>query len=446
MLGCGTNRIVPVMSDFRAPVDIANRALQHCGASRIATPDFSENSRNCAEVSFCYDKLRKAELQRRYWTFAIKRQVLRPIDQNTMLLAPSLWMSGMTYFAGSIVADATGMLWTSTIPNNLGNDPLLTSFWAPYFGPMAVPLYDTSGTTAYLAGELVYTTPGDGTNRVYLSLQSANSDVPSTATAYDRTVTYFKNQVVTFASVAYMSLIDLNLNNEPDLAPALWASGTTYAAGAKVGGSDGMVYQSIGSGNVGNDPTLDGGVHWTNTGVLNPWTTVFTSGTGSVKWLEIGGTEFPAGVGLVQLNIVYPLGAGPSTQSQTSNVYHLPAGYLRLASQNPKPGLNPLGGPSGVNANDWLIEGKYLVTNYAGAIVLRFVADVTDVTMMHIMFCEGLAARIALEVCEPLTQSAAKVATIGKMYDRWMSEAGIVDAIEDDFEDPPDDVYLTVRY
>jgi hypothetical protein len=33
------------------------------------------------------------------------------------------------------------------------------------------------------AGELVYTTPGDGTYRVYLSLQNGNADNPATATA-----------------------------------------------------------------------------------------------------------------------------------------------------------------------------------------------------------------------------------------------------------------------
>jgi hypothetical protein len=433
------------MTAYRAPVDIANRALQHCGAGRIATPDFSEISRNCAEISFCYDKLREAELQSRNWTFAIRHQILRAIDVNTMLLKPSLWSPVTTYFVGSIVADAQGSLWISEIPNNTNNDPLLTSFWAPYFGPRAAPLYDASGTTAYSAGELVYTTPGDGTNRVYLSLQSANSDVPSAATAYDPTVTYFRNQVVTLSSVAYMSLIDLNLNQLPNLAPALWAAGTTYAAGNKVGGSDGMIYQSVGSGNLGNDPTIDGDVHWTNTNVLNPWTTVFVGGSGSVKWLQIGGTEFPAGVTLATLNIVYPPGAGPSTQSFSANVFMLPAGFLRKAPQNPKPGMPWLGGPSGVDYDDWLIEGRYLITSDSGPIALRFVANMTDVSKMHTMFCEGLSLRIGLEVCSILTQSDAKMKSIAEKYKKWMGDARTIDGIEDGFTDSPDDEYIAVR-
>ena len=284
------------MTEFLTAVDIGNRACQHCGVTRIdPTLGFTEDSRQASEISFVYGKLRRAELQRNNWKFAIRRTALRPIETNTtnntdtLLLVPAMWVSTTTYFVGSIVADQFGTLWQSNIPNNLNNQPLISTTWDEYFGPMAVAAWDTTGTTSYFAGELVYTAAGDGTNRVYVSLLEGNSDNPATGTAWISTSTYYKNQIVTFSSVAYMSLIDLNVNNEPDLAPALWAVGTTYAAGAHVGGSDGVIYQSIGSGNVGNDPTLDGGVHWTNTGVLNPWTTVFVSGAGSLNWRQIGG-------------------------------------------------------------------------------------------------------------------------------------------------------------
>jgi hypothetical protein len=435
------------MTAFRSPADIGNRALQHCGANRMdPVLGFSETSRNAAEVSFAYDKLREAELRRRFWSFAIRHAVLRPVDSNTMRLAPSLWVSTATYFTGSIVTDQSGNLWISRVPNNLNNDPLLSLLWDPYFGPLSVMLYDATGTTAYSSGEVVYTTPGDGTFRVYLSLQNANADVPATATAYDPTVTYFKNQVVTFSAVAYMSLIDLNLNQTPNLAPALFNIATTYAAAAKVGASDGVIYSSIGSGNLGHDPTTDGGVHWTNTGVLNPWTTVFVGGTGSDKWLEIGGTDFPNGVGLTTLNIVYPAGAGPSSQSFCRNLFLKPAGYLRLAPQNPKPGIGALGGPTGVGYDDWLMEGDYLLSWCPTTITLRFVADFTDVARMDSMFCEGLAARIALSICDTITQSGAQTQQVQAIYKKWSSDAATVDGIEQGYDDPPDDDYISVRY
>jgi hypothetical protein len=438
------NRTFAAMSGFKVPVDIGNRALQHCGAARISpTLGFAEVSKNASEVSFCYDKLRLAELRRRYWTFAIKWAVLRAVDSNTMKLAAALWSPTTTYFEGSIVADQAGDYWKSTIPNNLNNDPLLSTFWEPYFGPLSVSLYDS--TTAYWAGELAYTAAGDGTSRVYMSLQSNNSDNPATATAWDATTTFFKNQVVTRSSVAYMSLIDLNTNQDPALAPALFNIATTYAAGTKVGGSDGIIYQSIGSGNVGNDPTTDGGVHWANTGVLNPWTTSFVGGAGSDKWLQIGGAEFPSGVSLTRLNILYPLGSGPATQTTSKYVYLLPAGYMRKAPQNPKPGLNPLGGPSGVAYDDWLIENGFLITGQTGPISFRFVGNFTDVARMDAMFCEGLAARIAFAVCDSITQDKGQLQIVAKIFSEWEGEAITIDGIEDDFTDSPDDEYVTVR-
>jgi hypothetical protein len=87
-----------------------------------------------------------------------------------------------------------------------------------------------------------------------------------------------------------------------------------------------------------------------------------------------------------------------------------------------------------------------LISSDTGPITLRFVADITDVTEMHTLFCEGLAARIGLEVCETLTQSATKLGAIAKLYDRWMGEAGIIDAIEDGFDEPPEDDLIIVRY
>src|SRR4051812_23963652 len=109
------------MVAYRTPVDVANRALQHCGASRIdPVLGFTENSKNAAETSFCYDMLREAELRRNVWTFATRRAVLRAIDTGTMLLAAALWAQDTTYFVASIVADQNGNRWISKVPDNLG--------------------------------------------------------------------------------------------------------------------------------------------------------------------------------------------------------------------------------------------------------------------------------------------------------------------------------------
>ncbi len=430
---------------FLVPTDIANRGLDHCGQDPIdAELGFTEDSKKARLCGRVYDKLRRAELRRNVWRFSIRRAAIRAIDQNTMLVAPSLWVESTTYFAGCIVIDETGQMWVSQIPNNVGYQPELYTAWQQYFGPVTVSLYQD--TVAYLAGELVYTTDGDGLNRVYVSLLSNNEDDPADATAWDATVTYFKNQVITYSSVAYMSLIDLNLNQTPTSSAAAWAVGTTYSLGQAVTGSDGVRYTSDAGGNIAHDPVSTTGF-WTNTGILTPWTTVFTGGAGAVTWQQIGGAEFPNGVTLTRPNIIYPLGAGPSTQTATRNAYRLPASYLRNTSRDPKAGsTSALGAPTNLAYSDWLFEGNYIVSQQADPILLRFVADIVDVTLMDDMFCEGLAAKIGLEVCETLTQSSDKLRVIASVYTEVMGDARTVNGVEVGPEEPPLDDYLAVRF
>lgn len=437
------------MPEFLTPTDIGSRAAQYCGQTRLdPVLGFADpSSKASSEIGFVYDKLRRAELQQNTWRFAIRVAPLRPIDGNTVLLAPTLWVQSTTYFKGSLVSDASGMIWESTIPNNLANFPAAGQVWVPYFGPLTVSLYDTTGGTAYFAGDLVYTAPGDGTYRVYKSLISDNTDVPGTGTPYSSTTTFYKNQVTTFNSVAYMSLIDLNTNNEPDLSPASWASGTTYAATNKVCGSDGVIYSSVGNGNLGHDPTLDAThTFWTNTGVLCPWTTVFVGGVGSLNWLQLGGLEFPMGVTLKTLDIQYPIGSGPLSQSTTRNVFRLPSNFLRKAPKDPKAGIySPLGAPGNLAADDWEFRGDYLISWTGTPIMFPFVADVMDVTDFDAMFAEGLAARCAVAVEEPLTNSTSKSQFIQGEYQRFMNMAKQSNAIVIGSEEPPLDDWIACR-
>lgn len=434
------------MAEFTLPVDIGNRALQHCGAEMMdSAQGFNEVSKAARQVSFVYGKLRRAELERNVWSFATRRTALRPVAATTMVLKPALWVSTTIYYRGSIVDDGTGTLWKSRTQNNINNQPQTSSTWVPYFGPLTASLYDS--TASYFSGEIVYTTTGDGKYRVYLSLIDGNSDVPATATAWLATATYNTAQTVTYLSTAYQSLIDLNINQIPSASPAAWSSTTTYSAAQSVySTADGVIYTSIGNGNLNHDPSTDGGVHWTNTGVLCAWTVTFVGGAGDINWLEIGGSEFPNGVGLTTLDIVYPIGSGPSSQGITRNAYMLPAGFLREADQDPKAGsVSWLGAPSNTLYSDWLYENGYVITRETGVIILRFVADVQDVSTMKSMFCEGLAARIASEICEPLTNSTAKLASIMTAYNKIMGEARTINAIEIGSEEPPLDDFIACR-
>lgn len=516
---------------FTNSVDIANRACQHCGVTRIQ--DLNEDSLQAGEIAFVYDKLRRAELRRNVWRFAIKRAALRPIGIGTCIIVPPLWAATITYGLGALVGSSSGAIWQSQIQDNLNNQLDGSPAWDKYCGPMTVTPYDTSGTTGYFAGELVYETPGDGTYTVYMSTQGGNAqdprapspwlssvqyaldqivlyyaswavgttyaagavvsyqsidyislvagnvgNVPATANTkwavvptalapayYNSATTYAIGAFVTYlganyvciaistgnlptntafwaaqaAGTTYASLIDFNLNNDPSLAPASWINTASYSIGNQVAASNRLIYTSLINTNVGIDPTTDNGTNWTNTGVLTPWTTTDPFGNANILWIQLN-------VAIQDLNIVYPIGAGPANQSETRNVFRLPANFLRQAPQDPKAGsVSFLGAPTGLMYDDWNLEGNYITSRQAQPILLRFVADLVDVAKFDDMFCELLGARIALEVVERLTNSDAKLAGIGQAYTKFGTEARTVNGIETGSAEPPEDEYISCR-
>lgn len=345
-------------------LDIGQRVCQHVGCRQIATVD--EDSKQNKEISFAYDKVRRAELRRNVWRFAVRKAVLRAIDTTTMLLVPSAWDSTKTYLPGAIVADDNGQMWLSMTPDNVNNEPGVTDAWDMYFGPMSVSLYDS--TQAYFAGELVYKLGAvAGSYQVYISMQSSNEDDPATATAWDSTVTYKQDDTVSYSGSQWRSLIPVNLNVTPADGPAAYDNTATYSAAQTVTGSDNFIYSSVAGSNTGHDPVTDGGVHWTNTNVANGWSRTPTLTASSIKWMPLTAT-------LGNLAFIYPIGSGPSSQGATRNVFRLPAGYLRVAPQDPKAGsMSNLGASTALTYTDWLFEGDYIVSAETGPLLFRFV-------------------------------------------------------------------------
>jgi len=342
---------LPAGEGFNFPEDIANRALQYCGAPRIAS--FGDNSRAAAETQFCYHKLRQAELRKNIWRFSIRHAVLRAMDSTSLLWTPPAYASGTTYSTGQVVTFDNGFAntyWISKVDSNTGNTPSRSSDqWENYFGPVIGPLHDATQT--YAAGDIVYT----GVGTFYLSIANNNSDTPPTAN---------------------------------------WAAlnGTTATP-----------------------PTL----------TPNAYDPAYTSST-------------------------------------LLNIFPLPHGWLRAAPQAPKRGsVSYLGAPGNVNYSDWLFEEDHILSNDSGPIVLRFVADIRDVTTMDSMFCEGLAARMAISVFRSVSPNVQSIGPDGKpvikeaseaalnkielAYKKFMSEAAMVNGIELDSVESPLDDYLSTR-
>lgn len=377
---------------FSTPLDIGNRALDHCGVTPITS--FTQNSKSAALIARVYPKLRVAELRRNVWRHAIRTVALRPIDLNTLLINPPAFDAAKTYVAGSLITSDEVIYFASQAVPVAQTPADSPTYWTQYFGPLTVSPWDS--TDRYFAGELVYT-PSTTSAVVYLSLITGNEDDPTTVDAWDATVTYGVGDTVTAAdAVVYQSRVNLNINLNPT------------AAG---------------------HPT-----QWETIPVTQP------QRRQSINWIRVSGAT------LTRPLIIYPLGTGPQSQRTTRNIFRLPAGFLREAPQDPKAGIVAyLGAPTGLPLNDWEYDGDYLCASEPSMLVYRFVADVTNVRGFDPMFCEGLAARIALEVCEPLTQSTEKLQNIGAEYKTFMGDARTVNGIETGAVQPPEDEYITCR-
>lgn len=387
---------VPV--PFQLPIDIMNRSLQRVGQTRITT--LTDDSKQCDAVTFCYDKLRVAEMRRNVWTFSVRTVPLRPYNPanagtlGTVLLVPAAWSATNNYIQGSLVKFTNGRVYFSRTTNINSSPDTNPTDWAQYFGPRTVEPYDTTGKTSYYPGELVYTLSGT-TVTVYLSL-AASTDVPTTTPT--------------------------------------WIATTYYSKGDTVTGSDASVYQSKLDFNLNINPVGDAGVHWATTPVANQ-----PDARSGQNWLKLDAT-------IQSISFIYPVGSGPAFQPTTRNVYFLPYGYLRVAPQNPKAGSTTfLGGPTGNQYPDWEFNGGFIITRRAPLIMLRFAADIADVTQMDSMFCEGLSCRIGMEVCEELTQSTSKIQGIGAEYKQFMGDARAVNGIEQGPTEPYEDDFISCR-
>lgn len=247
--------------------------------------------------------------------------------------------------------------------------------------------------------------------------------------------------------------------------PPAWVAATTYAAGAitSYSGSYWQADQAI-TGSASNTApdittswhryfgpevldTYDSGTAYFPGDLVKSGVAFYLSLTSvnddtppSSNWLAVNGTTVP-------LTVLYPIGAGPSTQSTSRNAFRLPYGFL---SRAPKDRMsNPyLGMPLSVLDDDWVVENQYIVTSDPGPVAMRFIADVTDVYDMDPMFCEGLAARIATEVAPSLVDPERlpmMLANASRHYKTEMTAARTNNAIEIGPIDPVRDTYISCR-
>ena len=94
---------------------------------------------------------------------------------------------------------------------------------------------------------------------------------------------------------------------------------------------------------------------------------------------------------------------------------------------------------------DWTIEGNMILTDIGAPLKLRYVSRVTDATLMDVNFREALSSRIAMEICEDLTQSDTKKQGAANDYKRAITQAIRVGSIEKPPVMPPDNTWIFSR-
>lgn len=123
-----------------------------------------------------------------------------------------------------------------------------------------------------------------------------------------------------------------------------------------------------------------------------------------------------------------------------ANYFTLPADFIRLLEPDTSENYNTL---------DWRIESngtnRKIATDDAAPLNVRYIARIEDPTLFDAAFVEVLACRIAIQVCEQITQSNTKAEIVAAHYKDAVREARRANAIETVSAEPPTDTWDTAR-
>lgn len=119
-----------------------------------------------------------------------------------------------------------------------------------------------------------------------------------------------------------------------------------------------------------------------------------------------------------------------------TNYFTLPSDWIRMVDTDPEDNFN---------FKDWQIEGNKIATNYDAPLEIRYIYDVTDPNEMDSLFREVLATRMAIAMCEELTQSNTKKDDLRVDYKLLVDEAKKINAIERESQEPPLDTWISIR-
>lgn len=94
---------------------------------------------------------------------------------------------------------------------------------------------------------------------------------------------------------------------------------------------------------------------------------------------------------------------------------------------------------------DWAIEGRKILTNDGTTLNLRYIADIEDAAQFDPAFYDLLTIALAIDICEPLTQSNTKKDYLDRQYSDALKAAAKSNAFEAGPADSPEDDWLVAR-
>lgn len=121
--------------------------------------------------------------------------------------------------------------------------------------------------------------------------------------------------------------------------------------------------------------------------------------------------------------------------SQFDLQYQTPADFLRLDFVGDWfVGLS-LSDYRGSDESEWALAAgtgatPVIETNMAAPLSIRYVGDIVNPNAFDALFTEAMAAKLALDAANALTQSAQKEATAGRAFERAIRAAVVANAIE----------------
>ncbi len=125
--------------------------------------------------------------------------------------------------------------------------------------------------------------------------------------------------------------------------------------------------------------------------------------------------------------------------------YQLPSDCLRVLQVDefyPGPSMSDYRNASEAT---WQIEGGKILTDLEAPLKIRYVARIEDTGAWDALFVEAFACRLAVEICERITQSNTKRQLAWDEYKEAVRMAVRADAIENPPEPLPDDSWMLSR-